>query len=427
MSRGSSFRLKYTCEKGYQKKGEVLKLTDPDILEKFIQDPYPMLEFVRAQRMVKSANNEWLVGRDEDVEFILKDSRFGKQPLPGTEHRLPFYAREYVQRSSMLDIDPPDHTRIRSRFVKAFSAKRVEDMRPSIRELVDSILDDLVPQGRMEVMSEFARPIPSTIISRMLGVPESDRPRFNELSMGIIEGTGVDPSTTYRERNEKSQVLREEFSAYVSSLFAEKRQAPQDDLISALLHRNELEEALTEHELIINILLLFVAGHETTVNLIGNSLIALARHPDQLDKLRADLRLMPKAVDEFLRFDSSVQQLPRVAQADVQIGEHLIRAGEMVFLLLGSANRDELAYENPDVLDIERPIRRLKSFGGGAHYCIGAQLARIETEIALGRLIERVPAFEIENLDSLNYPFNLFFRGPERIDLVFVDQASTPT
>ena len=405
----------------------MLQLTDPDILKKFIQDPYPILEFVRAQRMVKSANNEWLVGRDEDVEFILKDSRFGKQPLPGTEHRLPFYAREYVQRSSMLDIDPPDHTRIRSRFVKAFSAKRVEDMRPSIRELVDSILDDLVPQGRMEVMSEFARPIPSTIIARMLGVPESDRPRFNELSMGIIEGTGVDPSTTYRERNEKSQVLREEFSAYLSGLFVEKRQAPQDDLISALLHRNELEEALTEHELIINILLLFVAGHETTVNLIGNSLVALARHPDQLDKLRADPTLMPKAVDEFLRFDSSVQQLPRVAQADVQIGEHLIRAGEMVFLLLGSANRDELAYENPDALDIERPIRRLKSFGGGAHYCIGAQLARIETEIALGRLIERIPAFRIENLDNLNYPFNLFFRGPERIDLVFVDQASTPT
>ena len=401
----------------------MLQLTDPDILKKFIQDPYPILEFVRAQRMVKSANNEWLVGRDEDVEFILKDSRFGKQPLPGTEHRLPFYAREYVQRSSMLDIDPPDHTRIRSRFVKAFSAKRVEDMRPSIRELVDSILDDLVPQGRMEVMSEFARPIPSTIIARMLGVPESDRPRFNELSMGIIEGTGVDPSTTYRERNEKSQVVREEFSAYLSGLFAEKRQAPQDDLISALLHRNELEEALTEHELIINILLLFVAGHETTVNLIGNSLVALARHPDQLDKLRADPSLMSKAVDEFLRFDSSVQQLPRVARADVQIGEHLIRAGEIVFLLLGSANRDELAYENPDALDIERPIRRLKSFGGGAHYCIGAQLARIETEIALGRMIERIPAFRIENLDNLNYPFNLFFRGPERIDLV-VDEAS---
>ena len=377
--------------------------------------------------MVKSPNGEWLVARDEDVEFILKDPRFGKQPLPGTEHRLPFYARNYTERTSMLDIDPPDHTRIRSRFVKAFNAKRIEGMRPSILQLVDSILDELIPLGRMEVMSEFARPIPSTIIARMLGVPESDRPRFNELSMGIIEGTGVDPSTTYRERSEKSQVLREEFGAYLSALFAEKRQAPQDDLISALLHRNEVEEALTEKELIINILLLFVAGHETTVNLIGNSLIALARHPDQLEKLRSEPRLMPKAVEEFLRYDSSVQQLPRVAQADVQIGEHLIRAGEMVFLLLGSANRDEAAYESPHLLDIERPIRRLKSFGGGAHYCIGAQLARIETEIALGRLIERIPEFTIENLDSLNYPFNLFFRGPERIELAFVNRAPTPS
>lgn len=398
---------------------QVLKLQDPEVLRKFVQDPYPMLSFVRAERMVKSANGEWLVARDEDVEFILKDQRFAKQPLPGTEHRLPFYARNYTERTSMLDIDPPDHTRIRSRFVKAFNAKRVEDMRPSILELVDSILGELIAKGRMEVMSEFARPIPSTIIARMLGVPESDRPRFNEISMGLIEGLGVDPSTTYKERDAASQVLREEFSTYLSALFAAKRAAPQDDLISALLHRNEVEEALTEHELIINILLLFVAGHETTVNLIGNSLVALARHPKQLDKLRENPSLMPKAVDEFLRYDSSVQQLPRVAQADVQIGEHLIRAGELVFLLLGSANRDEAAYDAPDQLDIERPIRRLKSFGGGAHYCLGAQLARIETEISLGRLIKRIPEFTIENLDNLNYPVNLFFRGPERVDLVW--------
>ena len=397
----------------------MLQLSDPDILKRFVQDPYPILASIRPQRMIKSPNGEWLVARDEDVEFILKDSRFGKQPPPGTEHRLPFYARDYMRRSSMLDIDPPAHTRVRSRFVKAFNAKRVEGMRPSILELVDSILDGIIGNGRMEVMREFARPIPSTIISRMLGVPESDRPRFNEISIGLIEGTGVDPATSYKERNARSEALREEFGENLSKLFAEKRRTPRDDLISALLHRNEVEEALSEEELIINILLLFVAGHETTVNLIGNALVALARHPEQLDRLRADPNLMPKAVDEFLRFDSSVQQLPRVAQADVRVGEHLIRTGEMVLLLLGSANRDETAYDSADTLNIERPIRRLKSFGGGAHYCLGAQLARIETEIALRRLLARIPEFTIENLDTLNYPFNLFFRGPERIDLTW--------
>ena len=405
---------------GATKAGDkMLNLNTPEALESFVQDPYPALSFLRAQGIVKSPNGEWLIARDADVDLVLRDARFGKQPPPGTEHRLPFYARDYTERSSMLDIDPPNHTRIRSRFAKAFSAKRIEGMRSGILELVDSLLDTIIPSGRMEAMQDFARPIPSTIIADMLGVPAADRPRFNDISMGLIEGLGVDPATTLKERNARSEVLREAFSDYLSKLFAAKRAAPEDDLISALLHRNEVEEALTESELITNILLLFVAGHETTVNLIGNSLVALARHPDQLRKLRDAPALMPKAVDEFLRYDSSVQQLPRVAQADVELGGHTILAGEMVILLLASANRDEAAYKDPDVLDVERRIKRVKSFGGGAHYCLGAQLARIETEVALGRLIERIGDFSIENLHSLNYPFNLFFRGPQRLDMAW--------
>ena len=397
----------------------MLNLKTPEALKAFVQDPYPALSFLREQRMVKSPNGDWLIAHDADVDFVLRDPRFGKQPLPGTEHRLPAYAQNLSDRDSMLDIDPPDHTRIRSRFVKAFSARRVEGMRPSILGLVDSLLDEIIPRGHMEAMRDFARPIPSTIIADMLGVPETDRLRFNEVSMGLIEGLGVDPATTLKERNARSDVLREEFSDYLSALFAEKRAKPQDDLISALLHKNEVEEALSEEELIINILLLFVAGHETTVNLIGNSIVALARHPEELQKLRETPALMPKAVEEFLRYDSSVQQLPRVAQADVELAGQTILAGEMVILLLASANRDEAVYQDPDVLDIERRIKRVKSFGGGAHYCLGAQLAKIETEIALGRLIERVPMFSVENLDSLNYPFNLFFRGPERLDMTW--------
>lgn len=405
------------CRSASNRAKQMLNLNTPEALKAFVQDPYPALTWLRSQRIVKSPNGEWLIAQDKDVDFVLRDPRFAKQPRPGTEHRLPFYAQNYTERSSMLDIDPPNHTRIRSRFVKAFSAKRIEGMRPSILGLVDSLLDEVVQRGHMEAMREFARPIPSTIIADMLGVPEPARPRFNEVSMGLIEGLGVDPTTTLKERNAQSEALREEFTEYLSALFAIKRRAPEDDLISALLHRNEVEEALTQQELIINILLLFVAGHETTVNLIGNALVALARHPQEFGKLREDPSLMANAVDEFLRYDSSVQQLPRVAQADVEIGEHTIEAGEMVILLLASANRDEDSYERPDVLDIERRIKRVKSFGGGAHYCLGAQLARIETEIAVGRLIARIPNFSITNIDRLNYPFNLFFRGPESIDM----------
>ena len=374
--------------------------------------------FIRAQRMLKTPQNEWLIGCDEDVEMILKDPRFAKQPRPGTEHRMPGYFDRNMPRKSMLVIDPPDHTRIRSRFVKAFNARRMEAMRPNILALVDSLLDNLIPTGSMEAMDQYARPIPSTIIAEMLGVPDKDRPRFNELSNELIKaGFDVGRSISAEERNMHTQAVNREFNRYLNSLFEEKRATPSDDLISALLHRNEVEEALTDEELVLNIQLLFVAGHETTVNLIGNSLVALARHPDQLAKLRAQPELMPKAVEEFLRYDSSVQQLPRVAQEDVQIGEHLIRAGEMVILLLGSANRDEQAYESPNELDIQRPLKRSKSFGGGAHYCLGAQLAKIETEIAIGRLLARIPEFTINNLDGLEYPFNLFFRGPEKIEL----------
>ena len=393
-------------------------LRDPELLQNYVRDPYPMHEFIRAQRLLKTPNNEWLVGCDKDVETILKDPRFAKQPPSGTEHRMPSYFDRNMPRKSMLVIDPPDHTRIRSRFVKAFSAKRIEAMRPNILALVDSLLDDLIPTGKMEAMDQYARPIPSTIIADMLGVPDKDRPRFNALSNELIKaGFDIGRRISDEERSKHTQAVNKEFNRYLSSLFEEKRAAPSDDLISALLHRNEVEEALTDEELVLNIQLLFVAGHETTVNLIGNSLIALVQHPGQLAKLRAQPDLMPKAVEEFLRFDSSVQQLPRVAQEDVKIGEQLIRAGEMVILLLGAANRDEQTYESPNELNIERPLKRSKSFGGGAHYCLGAQLAKIETEIAIGRLLERIPEFIIDNLDCLEYPFNLFFRGPEKIEL----------
>lgn len=378
------------------------------------RNPYPTYAVAREKRLFRDARGIWYAARYEDVDAILKDRRFGKKAPAGTEHRLPEDVRiEQPDRKAILNIDPPDHTRIRSLLTKAFSAGRIESMRPTVRALVDRLLDEQEPRGRMEIMREFAFPIPATIISDMLAIPEADRLRFAELSNAIILfGSGVPTGTDEASFRARGRAAMDEFDDYLAELIEARRGSRQDDLTSALLQAEDEQGRLSRDELIQNIRLLFMAGHETTVNLIGNALVALFNHPEELERLRAAPELMPRAVEEFLRFDSSVQQLPRVAQTDVELAGQTIRAGEMIVCLLGAANRDPDVYPDPDRLDITRPFVRSKSFGGGIHFCLGAQLARIETEIALGRLLERLPGLEIVNLAEVEYPMNPFFRGP---------------
>jgi cytochrome P450 len=387
-----------------------------DALRRHFQNPYAGYGFAREQRLFKDARGLWYAARYEDVDEILKDRRFGKKAPPGTEHRLPIQQRmEQSDRLAILNIDPPDHARIRGLLTKAFSAGRVEAMRPVIHSLVDAILDRHAGRGEMEIMRDFAFPIPATIISDMLGIPDRDRDRFARLSNAIIEfGSGVPLGADEATYREKARQATREFDGYLTG-FLDGRQdtgADEDDLTTALVRAESEQGRLTREELIQNIRLLFMAGHETTVNLIGNSLVALFNHPAELARLRADPALMPQAVEEFLRYDSSVQQLPRVAQTDVEIAGQRILAGEMVICLLGSANRDPAVYDAPERLDISRPFVRSKSFGGGIHFCLGAQLARLETEIALSTLLARFPDLEIVNLADVEYPLNPFFRGP---------------
>ncbi|HTO57377.1 MAG TPA: cytochrome P450 [Pseudomonadales bacterium] len=394
-----------------------------ELMKRHFQNPYASYSMVRGQRLFKDARGMWYVGNFQDVDAILKDKRFGKKALPGTEHRLPDIRREaQADELAILNIDPPDHTRIRGLLTKAFSAPRIEAMRPTIRALVDSLVDGLTAgrsAGAFEVMREFAFPIPATIISDMLGIPESDRDKFAKLSSAIIEfGSGVAPGqdeAAIRARSARAKEAVKAFDGYLGGLFETKRRALSDDLTTALIRAEDEQGKLSEQELRQNVRLLFMAGHETTVNLIGNALVALYNHPAELAKLKADSTLWPQAVEEFLRFDSSVQQLPRVAQADVEIGGQTILAGEMVVCVLGSANRDPGVYEHAEALDVARPFVRSKSFGGGAHFCLGAQLARIETEIALEMLLRRVPNLDLTNLAELEYPLNPFFRGPVKL------------
>ena len=387
-------------------------------LHHHFQDPYPGYVLARAQRLFKDPRGIWYAARYADVDDILTDRRFGKKALPGTEHRLPMVERQdQADRLAILNIDPPDHTRIRGLLTKAFNARRIEAMRPTIRTLVDSILDRHAPRGEMEIMRDFAFPIPATIISDMLGIPESDRDRFAALSQAIIAfGSGVVPGTDEATLRAKAREATADFDAYLEGLIDTKRLTQTDDLTTALIRAEDELGKLSTVELIQNVRLLFMAGHETTVNLIGNAVVALFRNPDELARVKADRALMPKAVEEFLRFDSSVQQLPRIAQADVEIAGQTILAGEMVVCLLGAANRDPDVYGDPERLDVTRPFMRSKSFGGGIHFCLGAQLARIETEIALDALLTRLPTLQISNLDSIEYPLNPFFRGPLRLD-----------
>ncbi len=390
---------------------------DADTLRAHFRDPYPHYELARTARLFRDEQQGyWVAARHADVDLILKDRRFGKQPPPGTEQNLPLLQQRRRDRRNILNVDPPDHTRLRGLVSKAFSAQRVEAMRPAIQALVDGLIEELLPRGEMEVMREFAFPIPATVISDMLGVPAEDRGRFAALSNDIIAyGTGVDPGVDAATLQSRADAATDAFDGYLDTLFARKRSQGGDDLTVALIRAEDEEGSLTEEELKQNIRLLFMAGHETTVNLIGNALVALHRHPEELELLKRKPALLPAAVEEFLRFDSSVQQLPRVARGDVALAGETIRAGEMVVCLLGAANRDPDVYDAPDTLEIERPFVRSKSFGGGIHFCLGAQLARIETEIAIGSLLQQIPDLLLPELDGVDYPLNPFFRGPIRL------------
>ena len=377
----------------------------------FFQEPYEHYRRARSDRLTWNEElGAWLVNRYADVEFILKDLRFGKK-LPEDSHGLTNMPKNRFSKG-ILNIDPPDHTRLRGLFSKAFNARRMQDMRPNIERLVNRLLDDRVAQSSMELKEEFAHPIPATIISEMLGIPENDRGMFAKLSNNII----LYGNDLQFANDEKAEAACKSFDAYLLQLFQQKRKTPKDDLISALIETQATSDHLNEEELLHNIRLLFIAGHETTVNLICNALVALHKNPSQMSLLKQNPSLMSSAVEEFVRFDSSVQRLPRIAQKNVTIGNEKILKGQTVICMLGSANRDPSRFPDPETLNIERTQTKSTSFGGGIHFCIGAQLARLETEIAIGQLLTRLPSLRIDNLEFLNYPPNPFFRGPERLD-----------
>jgi len=382
----------------------------------FIRDPYPHYERMRTtDPMHLTAYGAYVASRHAEVSLVMRDKRFGKDFVERTKRRYgPDIMKEPVFRSMshwMLQQDPPDHTRLRGLVVKAFTARRVEDMRPRIQEIVDQTLDRIAPQGHMDLIEDFAFRLPVTIICDMLGIPEEHREVFYASSRD--GGRLLDPVPLSKAEIEQANAGNLMAQMYFQQLFELRRKNPGDDLTTQLVQAEEDGSKLSNEELTANIILLFGAGHETTVNLIGNGLLALYRNPDQLALLKANPELITNAIEEFLRYDSSVQLTGRVALEDIdELGGKKIPKGESVLCLLGSANRDPAVYpDRPDRLDITRPKIRPQSFGGGIHLCLGAQLARIEAEVAISTLLRRLPGLRLDNAENPEWRPTFVLRG----------------
>lgn len=385
----------------------------------FIRDPYPHYDRLRTLDPIHvTPFGQFVTSRHADVSLVLRDKRFGKDFVERTTRRYgPEIMNEPVFRSMsywMLQADPPDHTRLRGLVVKAFTARRVEDMRPRIQQIVDEAIDAVIDRGHMDLIEDFAFRLPVTIICDMLGIPEEHREVFYKSSRD--GGRLLDPVPLSAEEIKQGNAGNLMAQMYFQQLFELRRRTPGDDLITQLVQAEEDGNKLTNEELTANIILLFGAGHETTVNLIGNGLLALHRNPDQLALLKARPELMVNAIEEFLRYDSSVQMTGRVALEDVDLGGVKIPRGESVLCLLGSANRDPAVYpDRPDRLDVTRQNVKPLSFGGGIHFCLGAQLARIEAEIAIATLLRRLPDLRIDDVENPEWRPTFVLRGLKRL------------
>ncbi|MBW3548283.1 MAG: cytochrome P450 [Actinobacteria bacterium] len=383
-------------------------------------DPYARYAELRERwpvhRLVLDASagtgGTWVLSRFDHCQAVLRHPRVGKdfaamQRRWGlTEEELAAQVRFTDDRRSMLFRDPPDHTRLRGLVSKAFTPRTVEALRPHVVRLVDDLLDE-VGVGEVEVMTALAFPLPVTVIGEMLGVPLDDRPQFQRLVRA--SAASLEPFVT-PEALAAANAATLEMEAYFRGLVAERRMAPADDLLSHLIAAEDNGDQLTEQELLSTAILLFAAGFETTTNLIGNGLLALLRHPDQLERLRHDPALLPSAVEELLRYDSPVQVNGRVAGDDVDIDGHHIPAGATVLTLLGAANRDPRRFSDPERLDVGRSEGSSMSFGSGIHFCLGAALARMEGQVFFGRLLERYPTIELLD-ESPAYRDSITLRG----------------
>jgi cytochrome P450 PksS len=394
----------------------------------FKANPFPFYARLRAEapahRMtLPTGETAWLITRYDDVAMVLKDERLVKDTnnalTPGQAVNQRWFRKVFKSlKRNMLNQDPPNHTRLRG-LVKAFSPRLIEQVRGRIEVLTNDLLDAVQGRGRMDVIRDYALPLPATIIAEMLGVPAEDRHVFHRGSDAIIAAASS-PWAMLRAVPSAWSLIR-----YIRGIIRRRRADPRDDLVSALVQAEEAGDTLSEDELLAMVFLLLVAGHETTVNLIGNGTLALLEHPDQLDKLRNDPALIKPAVEELLRYTSPVEMATeRYAREDVAISGVTIPRGEMVFAVIVSANRDDRQFADANTLDITREPNKHLAFGLGPHFCLGAPLARLEGQIAINTLLRRAPDLRLAGApDVPRWRRGLLLRGLESLPVAFGDHG----
>ncbi len=358
--------------------------------------PWSLLGYEECARLIRDPS---LSVEDRNATVSPRDIAFSEAEIEGMDRGS----------KAILNIDPPDHTRIRRLFSKAFTPRRIEELVDTTQSLVDTMLDGIEDRSRLDVIPDLAFPLPFAVISRMLGMPEDDSESVRDWSHTLVQV--LEPMLAPEELV-KVMIASENLRGRVTEVIGEKRKKPADDLLSALIAVEEQGDRLSEEELLDQVMLLYIAGHETTVNLIGNGMLALLRNPEQLNKLVKTPQLIDNGIDELLRFDSPVQFTRRVALADIEIDGNSVAAGSMIFAMLGSANHDPDHFgPNADELDLaRREAPHHLSFGGGIHHCLGAVLARMEGRIGIGSLVQRFPNMELTD-EPAKWNQRLVLRG----------------
>jgi pimeloyl-[acyl-carrier protein] synthase len=398
--------------------------------DEFIRNPYPVYDQLRANDPIfwSAENNYWILTRYVDIVSLIQDKHLSSNRIAAHASRMPVEAKQHFRpffnavSSWILMIDPPDHTRLRALVSKAFTPRVVENMRRLIENLVDGMIEKVRPNGGMDVITDLANPLPATVIAEMLGVPGTDQKQFKAWSDDIaLALSGIDTTPAKEELFALYNLAQASFLA-LSSYFRDKvaglRQKPQDNLLSALIQAEEQGDRLTEDELFANCVLLMIAGHETTTNLIGNGVLALLRNPEQKEALARNPDLVVSAVEELLRYDSPVQKMGRIALEDIQIAGKEIKQGKLLALSFAAANRDPEQFTGPAELDITRKPNRHLAFGHGLHYCVGAALARLEGQITINAMLNRLPEVRLESED-FEWHRNLTLRGLKSLPVAF--------
>lgn len=400
-------------------------LLDPDVLA----DPYPLYRRLRTESPVHwdPYLHAWVVTRYADVVTVLHRFSAARTPTPeqldaiGLSSLAPVAALMVRQ---MLFLDAPAHTRIRSLAAQAFTPRRVAELRRHIQEIADTLLDAVVARGRMDVIQDLAAPLPAIVTAEMLGVPTADHPQLKAWSADFAEMLG----NFQHNPDRAARVLRstEDMLDYFRAAVREQRTRPRPGLVSAMLQADIDGDRFTEDEVIANCIITMIGGQETTTNLIGNGVLALLRHPDELERLRREPALIGSAIEELLRYESPSQHTARLAPEDTVLGGQQIRRRQAVIAVMAAGNRDPERFPDPDRLDLARPDNRHLAFGWAAHFCFGAPLARLEGQIAVSTLLRRLAALRLET-SALTWRTNLGLRGLTGLPITFTrDSRGTP-